>query len=112
MEFEEWLSHNPENKLTVAYGAAAKAVTLLSQVGSSAKAIDLVIDNSPGKLGKFLPVANSKIVSESEFRGMSITRAPRFIIFPWNLAGAILPRIREIDAKAEVIVAIPELRRL
>ena len=36
----------------------------------------------------------------------------RYVIFPWNLAAEILPRIRAMDPHAEVIVAVPKLKIL
>jgi len=110
--FKAWLESCPIGTATVGYGAAAKAVTLLSQTAPDRESMQLVIDNSPGKMGGFLPVINVPIVSEIDFVLGQKSLKNRYVIFPWNLAGEILPRIRAIDPGAEVIVAVPKLMRL
>lgn len=111
-EFRAWLESGIDGPVTVGYGAAAKAVTLLSQTGELEKSIELVIDNSPGKVGKFLPRAGVPIVSEQDFLSKISDSPCRYVIFPWNLATEILPRIRAMDPHSEVIVAVPKLKVL
>ena len=111
-EFRVWLDSGTGGSVTIGYGAAAKAVTLLAQTGELDTPIGLVIDNSPGKVGKFLPVARAPIVSEQDFVSRISPSPCRYVIFPWNLAAEILPRIRAMDPHAEVIVAVPKLKIL
>lgn len=111
-DFKAWLASNPDDSVTVGYGAAAKAVTLLSLAEQGNSSIDLIIDNSPGKIGKYLPVGDTPIVSETDFLSTLKPGPYRFVVFPWNLAGEILPRIRAIDPEAEVVAAVPHLRSL
>jgi hypothetical protein len=111
-DFKAWLASNPGDSVTVGYGAAAKAVTLLSLTEPGTGSIDIIIDNSPGKIGKYLPVGNTPIVSETEFLSTIKPGPYRFVVFPWNLAGEILPRIRAIDPQAEVVAAVPQFRSL
>lgn len=107
-----WLESNARGSVTVGYGAAAKAVTLFAQTGRPNQVIELIIDNSPGKVGKFLPGGLVPIVSEQDFLSQKGSLTYRYIIFPWNLEGEILPRIRAFDPLAEIIVAVPNLRAL
>lgn len=110
--FHEWLgTKDPEIK-TVAYGAAAKGVTLLSAMNLQPGLIDFVIDNSPAKTGKYMPVINALILSEAEFVRTRPDGRYRYVIFPWNLSSEIIQRIRVFDVNAEVVTAVPILRRV
>jgi hypothetical protein len=110
--FAMWLDSAPKGTNTIGYGAAAKSVTLLSLAFAGKQSVQLVIDNSPGKIGKFLPVAKVPILSEKDFVQRIGSGPNRFVIFPWNLKSEILPRIRAIDPSAEVVIAVPKLEIL
>jgi hypothetical protein len=110
--FANWLNSAPKGTNTIGYGAAAKSVTLLSLASDIDQPLQVVIDNSPGKIGKFLPVAKVAILSEKDFVETMGSSPNRYVIFPWNLKSEILPRIRAIDPSAEVVTAVPKLERL
>ena len=102
IDAKEWLDiENPEIT-TVAYGAAAKGVTLLAAIEAGENAIHLVIDNSAGKIGKYFPISKSRILSEQDFIGQMSGGKYRYIIFPWNLIEELSLRIREFDPEAEI----------
>jgi hypothetical protein len=111
-EFRIWLSQSEVDVVTVAYGAAAKGVTLLAACDAKYGALDLVIDNSMAKAGKFFPVVGSPILTEEEFIAQTYGRRFRYVVFPWNLVEEIVPRIKTFDPEAEVFVAVPSLRRV
>ena len=66
IEFRNWVlnSNNP----IVGYGAAAKAVTLLSAAQIPRDSILFCIDNSEGKINNFMPGHQVPIISEVEFK--------------------------------------------
>lgn len=86
------------------YGAAAKTVTILS-AADGLLAPDYVVDAAPTKIGKFLPVNQTPILSASDL----LARKPDVIIlFAWNLADEILPILQGF----EVWSPIPKLHRI
>jgi hypothetical protein len=109
-EFREWVA--TQGGRLIGYGAAAKAVTLLSAAQVPRGAISFCIDNAESKIGRFIPGSNTKIVSESDyFENLSLT-GDRFIIFPWNLKTEISQRIREKSTDSKIFVALPALREV
>jgi 2-polyprenyl-3-methyl-5-hydroxy-6-metoxy-1,4-benzoquinol methylase len=109
--FRDWLTSTSPGVKTVAYGAAAKGVTLLAATNIQPGLIDYVIDNSPAKSGKYMPVADVLILNEIEFVSTRPEGVYRYVILPWNLSDELLPRIRKFDTHAEVVKAIPNLKR-
>jgi hypothetical protein len=105
--FREWLESGDSETTTVAYGAAAKGVTLLAASKSKIDAIDQVIDNSEAKIGKFFPLTKARIVSEEGFILQMDGQKRRYIIFPWNLIDELIPRIKSFDPDAEIFTALP-----
>jgi hypothetical protein len=111
-DFRKWLTGNGTDLVTVAYGAAAKGVTLLAASNADFGALGFLIDNSRAKAGKFFPIVGSPILTEAEFTSKADGVRFRYVIFPWNLIEEIVPRIKAFDPEAEVFVAVPELRRV
>lgn len=111
-EFKSWLQSKSDGDVTVAYGAAAKGVTLLAAAGAQPGDIDVVIDNSDEKQGRVFPVVMSPIVSQKDFLQGKSNRRHRYVIFPWNLADEIGSTIRIFDPRAEIFTAVPELKKL
>jgi hypothetical protein len=84
---------NDNNKLVVAYGAAAKGNTLLNYCGVKSDVIKFVVDASPYKQGKFLPGSHIPVVNENEIRKSK----PDFvIILPWNIKQEIIEQLKYI----------------
>lgn len=101
------LDANLKNKKVVAYGAAAKGVTLLNFCGVRKDLINFVVDASPHKRDKFLPGIHIPVVSEDQLKEY---KPDYVIILPWNLKNEIqeqLKYIRNWDAK--FVTAVPEI---
>lgn len=98
---------NDNNKLVVAYGAAAKGNTLLNYCGVKSDVIKFVVDASPYKQGKFLPGSHIPVVNENEIR----KEKPDFvIIFPWNIREEISTQLTYIRTwGGSFVVAIPTI---
>jgi 2-polyprenyl-3-methyl-5-hydroxy-6-metoxy-1,4-benzoquinol methylase len=101
---------NDNNKLVVAYGAAAKGNTLLNYCGVKSDVIKFVVDASPYKQGKFLPGSHIPVVNENEIRKSK----PDFvIILPWNIKQEIIEQLKYIkEWSAKFVVPIPKLEIL
>jgi SAM-dependent methyltransferase len=106
--FIDYLRDCRRRKLSVAaYGAAAKANTLLNFAGIRSDLIPFVVDRSPGKVGRWMPGSHIAIVTEERLRQ---ERPDRIVILPWNLREEISAQLqyaREWGAK--FVVAVPEL---
>lgn len=113
-DFTRWLSRSDSGIRTVGYGAAAKGVTFLAAAEVKPGQIDLVIDNSPEKAGKYFPLVMAPIVTEESYLDLekNLPMRTRFIIFPWNLCDEILERILKFNPGAEVYRALPKLLKL
>lgn len=109
-EFRKWVEA-PGGRL-VGYGAAAKAVTLLSAAQVPRGAIAFCIDNAESKIGRFIPGSSTKIVSENDYFENLSQAGDRFIIFPWNLEAEISNRVRNKNPESRMFVALPHLREV
>jgi 2-polyprenyl-3-methyl-5-hydroxy-6-metoxy-1,4-benzoquinol methylase len=101
------LNAKNHGKKVVAYGAAAKGVTLLNFCGVRKDLIHFVVDASPHKQSKFLPGIHIPVVKEEEIRK---NKPDYVVILPWNLKDEIstqLNYVRSWDAK--FVVAIPTI---
>jgi len=109
-EIRKWIS-NSDRRL-IGYGAAAKVVTLLSAAQVPRNSISLCIDNSDGKMNRYIPGSHIQIVSESEYLNSHIKDGDTFIIFPWNLTSEISRRIREFNPGADIFVLLPTIMKI
>jgi hypothetical protein len=97
-------------KKIAAYGAAAKGNTFLNYCGIKSDSIDFVVDASPHKQGKFLPLSHIPIVSEDVLRK---DKPDYILILPWNIKNEIIKQLcytKNWDAK--FVVVIPKLKIL
>jgi len=106
-QIRNWVS-NPPGRL-IGYGAAAKAVTLLSAAQTPRGSIKYCIDNSSAKAGRYIPGSSTLIVSEKDYFETLAEEGDVFIVFPWNLTSEIAPRIREKRPDARIFIALPSL---
>ncbi|MDR3000509.1 MAG: class I SAM-dependent methyltransferase [Fibromonadaceae bacterium] len=98
-----------EGKKIAAYGAAAKGNTFLNYCGIRNDIIDFVIDASPHKQGKYLPLSYIPIVSEDVLKK---ERPDYIIILPWNLKDEIVEQLGYTkDWGAKFVTAIPGVLR-
>ena len=91
------ISEFPANTIWIGYGAPAKAVTFINEFSLTSLDIKGIIDDNPGKQGKFLPVSGIGVVSKDELLRKAAEFAPKSevacIIFPWNLSEEIVERL-------------------
>jgi SAM-dependent methyltransferase len=91
----------------VGYGAPAKAVTFISEMGLEQISIKGIIDDNEWKQGKHLPVSGIKILSkEDAMNGLNQSNKEtcvNFLIFPWNIGPELLIKLRQwapVNSKA------------
>lgn len=89
-----------------AYGAPAKATTLLSFCNIGKETIDYIVDDSPLKQGLFMPGSRIPIVSQK----MLDEKTPDYIlILAWNFADEILKKTKPYaDRGVKFIIPFPE----
>lgn len=94
-------------KHVVAYGAAAKGVTLLNFCGISTDLIDYAVDKSPHKQNRLVPGTRLPIHEPAR---VFETRPDYLLILPWNLEDEIrseMSGIRDWDGRFLVPVPTP-----
>ncbi len=96
-----------KGKKVTAYGASAKATTLLQYCNIGADVIDYITDSAPSKIGKFTPGTHIPILPEDTLK----KRTPDYILITaWNYAKHIMekkePWFKEAGGK--FIIPIPE----
>ena len=97
-------------KTVVAYGAAAKGVTLVNYCGVRDDLVDYVVDKSPYKQNHFMPGVRIPIYGPEKIYE---TKPDYVLILPWNLKKEIseqMAGIREWGGK--FVVPIPEVQVL
>ncbi|MCL2206464.1 MAG: class I SAM-dependent methyltransferase [Fibromonadales bacterium] len=103
------LKAKKEEKKIAAYGAAAKGNTFLNYCGVKADIIDFVVDASPHKQGKYLPLSHIPIVSEDVLKQ---EKPDYVIILPWNLCEEITKQLSYVKAwGAQFVTAVPEVKK-
>ena len=102
------LRSKKQNKVVIAYGAAAKGNTLLNYSGVDKDLIDFVVDKSKIKKGKYLPGSHIPVLSEDFIKKVK----PDFvIIFPWNIKKEIFEQLRYIRKwKGRFVTFIPKMK--
>jgi len=108
--FRNWIL-NSKHKL-IGYGAAAKAVTLLSAAQIPRGSFSFCIDNSEGKINFFIPGHQIPIISEADYLETYVDEKFVFLIFPWNLQNEISERIRSFAPNAQIFVALPTIQEV
>ena len=98
----------------IGYGAPAKAVTFISEMGLQGIGIKGIIDDNKWKQNKFLPVSGIQITSK-DYTIRSLVEPNQtsdfsFVIFPWNLGGDMLLNLKNwAPSKSKVISFFPDL---
>jgi SAM-dependent methyltransferase len=96
-----------ENKIVVAYGAAAKGNTFLNYLNINNELISAVFDAAPSKQGKFLPGSHIPILPPEQLAEFN----PDFVvILPWNLREEVIVQLKTVvPPHCKFVTAIPEL---
>lgn len=78
------------------YGAPAKLVTFISEIGLERLEILAVVDDNLDKQGKFLPRSGFEIISSEIFEKLiqDSDRKIACFIFPWNLGPEIMSKLK------------------
>ena len=96
-----------DNKVVVAYGAAAKGNTFLNYAHIGSGLISAVFDAAPSKQGKFLPGSHIPILSPAK---MAEYNPDYVVILPWNLRDEITAQLKsQVKPECNFVTAIPEL---
>ena len=105
-DFRAWLSQeNLNNRKIYAYGAAAKASTILNSVGLDSNLVLAIADVSLEKQQRFMPPNGIKIISPSELFKSDATDV---VIFPWNIKAEIANYLRlNLKDNVRIWCAIP-----
>jgi hypothetical protein len=91
-------------KKVFAYGASAKGCTLLNYCEITSALLPKVVDETVGKIGKYMPGCNIPIVSFSHFE----TDRPDYILLTaWNFKDEMMKKTRHLGAK--YILPIPKV---
>lgn len=96
-------------KRVAAFGAPAKATTLMYHFGLDAGLVEYVVDDNPLKQGLYTPGLHVPVVSaDSLYRPE--TRPDYVVVLAWNFAGSIIDRNARFGAEGgRWIVPLPDL---
>ncbi|HUP25953.1 MAG TPA: class I SAM-dependent methyltransferase [Thermoanaerobaculia bacterium] len=94
----------------VGYGAPAKGNTLLNYCGVGPDLIELTVDLSPHKQGKFLPGSRIPVFAPERIA----ERRPEWVlVLPWNLEDEIVRQMAAVrEWGGRFVVPIPEVREV
>lgn len=96
-ETKKAINIEPLNTLWFGYGAPAKAVTFINEFGLDTFPLMGIVDDNPGKQGKFLPKSGFGIISKEQMSNLLDSDLPkesvRCVIFPWNLSTEITSKL-------------------
>jgi hypothetical protein len=97
-------------KTVVAYGAAAKGVTLVNYCGVRDDLVDYVVDKSPHKQNHFMPGVRVPIYGPEKILE---TKPDYVLILPWNLKQEITAQMAAVrEWGGRFVVPIPEIQVL
>lgn len=91
-----------------AYGASAKSTTLLNYYQIGSDLVPLVVDSTPTKIGKYIPLANIRIISEQD----GLQNPPDYYLLTiWNYKDEIMRKVRAAgNQHTRFILPHPEVR--
>ena len=104
------LEKKSNGKKIIAFGAAAKGNTFLNYCGIKKDIIDVVVDETPYKIGRYMPQSKIPIVPFEEIKKL---RPDIIVLLPWNHKDEIVEKLvftREWGC--EIVVFIPKLKVL
>jgi hypothetical protein len=97
-----------EGKRIAAFGAPAKATTLMLHFGIGPEFVDFIVDDSPLKQGLYSPAFHIPVVPSTEI----YKRKPDYlVILAWNFAEPIIAKHAQFQqAGGHFIVPVPTIR--
>lgn len=97
-----------KGKTIAAYGASAKGNVLLNYCGIDGRIIDFVVDDTPGKQGRFYPGNRLPIVGREHLRR---NRPDYLLLLAWNFVDELVRNTADFrSGGGRYIVPIPSLR--
>jgi hypothetical protein len=97
-----------DGKKIAAYGAPAKATTLMYSFGFTEDTIECIVDDNPLKQGMFSPGLHVPVVPSSRLYESSFDYV---LILAWNFADAIIAKHERLFLlKTRFIVPLPDVR--
>jgi len=112
----DFIQNREERRILVGYGAPAKAVTFISEMGLENAEIMAILDDNLSKQGRYLPSSGIPITSKEELirnlRDLKKDEEPLdFMIFPWNLGAELVSKLKVwAPRNSRVITFFPELQ--
>ena len=112
----DFIQNREKGRILVGYGAPAKAVTFISEMGLENVGIMAILDDNLSKQGRYLPSSGIPITSKEELirklRDLKKGEEPLdFMIFPWNLGAELVSKLKAWAPKqSRVITFFPELQ--
>ncbi|MCH9736669.1 MAG: SAM-dependent methyltransferase, partial [Actinomycetia bacterium] len=93
-------------KSIAAYGAPAKATTLMYHFGLDGSVLDYIVDDNPIKQGLFTPGLHLPVLPAETLR----EREPDYVvILAWNFAEPIVAKHRGYTPHGRFILPLPDL---
>ncbi len=98
-------SARAEAKRVMAFGAAAKGITLLNYCGVTTREIAAVIDETPAKIGKLIPGCRIPILGLDR---LAAERPDYVLILPWNHKTEIATKLARLPGwNARLVLPVP-----
>src|SRR4051812_1696319 len=99
-----------EGRRVAAYGAPAKATTLLNYCEVGPESIEYTVDRNPHKQGRLLPGTGIPIHPPER---LAETRPDYVVILPWNLRAEIAPQLSHVaEWGGRLVVPVPRVEVL
>jgi SAM-dependent methyltransferase len=98
-------SFKKKNKTIAAYGASGQATMLFSFYGIDTSLVSFIIDDSPLKIGKYMPKSHIPIVSREEIKNADVV-----LITAYTFAKEIIEKNKEFNKTW--IIPLPKLEVL
>ncbi len=97
-----------QGKKIAAFGAPAKATTLMYQFGLDQNLLDFIIDDSPYKQGLYSPGLHIPVLSSDAIE----TQEPDYLLLlAWNFADSIIKKNKlYIESGGHFIVPLPKIK--
>jgi 2-polyprenyl-3-methyl-5-hydroxy-6-metoxy-1,4-benzoquinol methylase len=108
IKFLCYIKKNNTSKF-IALGAPARGVVILNYCKIDSKYIDLVIDDTKLKQGKYIPGLKIQV---KDWSALDIKNHHQFIILSWNYAESFIARLRSLGATGKVLIPFPHFHEI